>query len=47
VRCIAPEWEVRFHTGYPVDEQDWHDVSALCARFDIPVPDDYARFVDG
>jgi len=44
VRCIAPDWEVRFHTGYPVDEQDWQDVSALCARFGIPVPQDYARF---
>ena len=42
--CIEPEWLVRFHTGYPVDETDWADVSALCARFGIPVPDEYARF---
>ena len=47
VRCIAPEWEVRFHTGYAVDEQDWQDVSALCARFGIPVPPDYDGFVGG
>jgi lincosamide nucleotidyltransferase A/C/D/E len=47
VRCIAAEWEVRFHTGYPVDEQDWQDVSALCARYSIPVPEDYARFGNG
>jgi lincosamide nucleotidyltransferase A/C/D/E len=36
---------VRFHTGYPVDETDWADVSALCERFGIPVPDEYARFL--
>ena len=44
VDCIAPEWLVRFHTGYPVDETDWADVSALCERFGITVPSDYARF---
>jgi len=35
---------VRFHTGYPVDGTDWADVSALCARFGLTVPSDYARF---
>jgi lincosamide nucleotidyltransferase A/C/D/E len=44
VDCVSPEWLVRFHTGYPVDETDWADVSALCERFGIPVPSDYARF---
>ncbi len=44
VDCIAPEWLVRFHTGYQVDATDWADVSALCERFGIPVPSDYARF---
>ncbi|MDW8234942.1 MAG: hypothetical protein RMJ54_19390, partial [Roseiflexaceae bacterium] len=24
VQCIAPEWLVRFHTGYPLDENDYH-----------------------
>jgi hypothetical protein len=37
VDCIAPEWLVRFHTGYQVDATDWADVSALCERFGIPV----------
>jgi lincosamide nucleotidyltransferase A/C/D/E len=46
VRCISPEWLVRFHTGYPVDDDDWADVSALCARFDLPVPVDYRRWTD-
>ena len=44
VACITPEWLVAFHTGYPVDATDWADVSALCARFAIPVPDQYLAF---
>ncbi len=44
VDCITPEWLVRFHTGYEVDATDWADVSALCERFAIPVPDEYLRF---
>jgi lincosamide nucleotidyltransferase A/C/D/E len=44
VDCITPEWLVRFHTGYQLDETDWADVSALCERFGIPVPDEYLRF---
>jgi lincosamide nucleotidyltransferase A/C/D/E len=47
VACITPEWLVRFHTGYQVDADDWADVSALCERFGIPVPDDYRRFERG
>jgi len=43
VRCISPEWLVRFHTGYDVDETDWADVSRLCERFGIPVPEQYRR----
>jgi len=41
---ITPEWLVRFHTGYQVDANDWADVSALCARFDIPIPAEYRPF---
>ena len=44
--CITPEWLVRFHTGYAIDATDWADVSALCARFGLAVPDDYRRFVE-
>jgi lincosamide nucleotidyltransferase A/C/D/E len=47
VACIVPEWLVRFHTGYDVDATDWVDVSALCARFGIPIPHDCLRFKDG
>jgi hypothetical protein len=30
--------------GGAVDANDWADVSALCARFGIPIPDDYLPF---
>lgn len=46
VRCLTPECLVAFHTGYDVDDDDWADVSALCERFRIPVPDDYSHYVD-
>lgn len=47
VRCIAPDVLVRFHSGYPVDEDDWHDVRLLCDRFGLGVPPDYDRFKPG
>jgi len=44
VHCISPEWMVAFHTGYPLDDKDWADVSALCERFRLPIPPDYRRW---
>ena len=44
VRCIPPEWLVTFHTGYELDDNDWHDVRRLCERFQIAVPDEYLKF---
>jgi lincosamide nucleotidyltransferase A/C/D/E len=41
VRCVAAEHLVAFHTGYPLRPQDVHDVTALCARFGIDLPDEY------
>ena len=43
VACITPQWLCR-STGYEVDATDWADVSALCERFAIPVPDEYLPF---
>lgn len=45
VRCIPPEWLVKFHTGYRVDEDDYRDVSLLCREFGLPLPADYAKFL--
>jgi len=41
VRCISPEWLVRFHTGYTLKATDFHDVAALCRRFQIELPEEY------
>ncbi len=45
VRCISPEWMVKFHSGYEPDENDYRDVSALCERFGIALPPEYERFI--
>ncbi|HWS35133.1 MAG TPA: aminoglycoside nucleotidyltransferase [Actinoplanes sp.] len=42
VRCEAPEWAVRWHTGYPPRAADRHDVPLLCTRFGIPLPADFS-----
>ncbi|HZQ08339.1 MAG TPA: nucleotidyltransferase family protein [Anaerolineae bacterium] len=44
VKCITPEWMVPFHTGYKLDENDYHDVKLLCERFGIPIPPEYEEF---
>ncbi|MBX7173051.1 MAG: nucleotidyltransferase family protein [Pyrinomonadaceae bacterium] len=46
VKCIPPEWSVKFHTGYELDENDYLDVKALCEKFDIPLPDEYEKFIN-
>ncbi len=45
VRCITPEWMVKFHTGYPLDENDYHDVKVLCQHFGYEIPAEYAEFI--
>ncbi len=44
VTCISPEWMVRFHSGYELKDKDFRDVSALCRKFGIDLPPEYARF---
>jgi lincosamide nucleotidyltransferase A/C/D/E len=44
VRCIDLENMVKFHTGYELDENDYHDVKALCQRFGIEIPAEYDNF---
>lgn len=44
VDCIPPRWMVEFHTGYPLDLDDYRDVSALCRRFGLELPPEYDRF---
>ena len=44
VRCIAPQWVVAFHSGYALKEKDFKDVSAVCEKFGIELPEEYAHF---
>jgi len=44
VKCISPEWLVKFHSEYPLDENDYHDVHALCWHFGIQLPEEYEKF---
>jgi lincosamide nucleotidyltransferase A/C/D/E len=44
VRCITPQWLVQFHTGYAYNENDYKDVSALCRRYHLELPAEYAAF---
>lgn len=44
VKCISPEWMVKFHSGYKLDGNDYHDVRMLCRRFGIPLPSEYEEF---
>ncbi len=43
VRCISPEWMVKFHSGYELKDKDLKDVSAICKKFGIELPDEYKR----
>jgi lincosamide nucleotidyltransferase A/C/D/E len=44
VKCISPEWTMNFHTGYSLDENDYHDVLVLSKKFGLPIPSDYDKF---
>jgi lincosamide nucleotidyltransferase A/C/D/E len=44
VKCISPEWLVKFHTGYEVDMDDYHDVLVLCQEFNLELPLEFERF---
>jgi lincosamide nucleotidyltransferase A/C/D/E len=44
VRCVSPEWMVKFHSGYEPKEKDFRDVSALCEKFDPELPQECVQF---
>ncbi len=44
VRCISPEWSVKFHSGYQLKDKDFRDVAALCKKFGIELPAAYEQF---
>ena len=44
VRCVPADILVEYHTGYPLDENDYHDVRLLCKKFNLTIPPDYNSF---
>ena len=44
VKCISPEWLVKFHSGYQLDDNDYHDVRLLCQRYGIEMPPEFDPF---
>ena len=47
VRCISAEYMIKFHSGYTLDQNDVDDVTALCERFGIELPEVYRKMVSG
>jgi len=43
VKCISVECQVKFHTGYKLRENDFKDIDALCKKFNVEYPEEYAR----
>ena len=43
VRCIAAEYVILFHRNYEPRPKDFLDVTALCQRFGLAYPEEYAR----
>jgi len=41
VKCISPEWVVKWHLGYTPRDRDILDVTALCEKFGIGLPEEY------
>jgi lincosamide nucleotidyltransferase A/C/D/E len=41
MHCLSPHLQLQFHLGYEPDEDDRHDVEALCRHFGLAVPNDY------
>jgi lincosamide nucleotidyltransferase A/C/D/E len=44
VQCLTAKWQVRFHTGYEVDEDDGRDMLALKKRFRVRLPPQHEKF---
>lgn len=46
VRCVPADILVQYHTGYSLDDNDYHDVRLLCEKFNLSIPPDYQPFLD-
>lgn len=41
LNCLSAEYQLESHTGYPLREKDFHDVIALCEKFNLKRPAPY------
>lgn len=41
--CIAPEWLLKFRSGYALRPKDFEDVTVLCERFGFEIPPEFRR----
>ncbi len=46
VRCVSPAYAVQFRTGYELRDIDRQDVTALCDKFGLPLPEEYSESAD-
>ncbi len=44
VKCIVPEWVLKFHCQYEPTPKDIDEVKLLCQKFNLEVPDKYRKF---
>jgi lincosamide nucleotidyltransferase A/C/D/E len=43
VDCISPEYVVKFHSGYSLQEKDFKDVTAICRKFNLEIPPEFSH----
>lgn len=43
VNCLSPTLQIAFHLDYEPDEDDRHDVLALCQKFGLEIPEIYQQ----
>lgn len=46
VKCMTAEFQVASHSGYRLKDNDFADVSALCQKFGVELPAEYANWED-
>lgn len=44
VKCISPEWVIKFHESYEPKEKELKDIKALCKKFNLEPPENYKKF---
>lgn len=43
VKCISPEYVIKFHVKYQPKDKDLKDIRAICYKFGIELPENYKK----